>query len=294
MCWLKRRELLKKIKLLSVILLSFLIVGCKEYGEKRVVRLIYADCDKISLYYYDFTKDKPEYSKAEKTNKGIEDTLVEMLSENNYDLKLCKYAVIDKDIINNKSKEIFCALTNAKFSPDIVILAGNVNDNPEKIIETDKSNYPIYNYIYKNGNLDAIIEDSEKMEKNIIINNKFYKKLDRNQSFAMDVINNVTNNGVYKFYSDNKILSAELSGITTFCSVDKNILNINVNALLKSYKGMPSGIESKQKISNMIEDDLEKNIKSLIDDKLICDRFNLLWYRKVKNFEKIKIQVKII
>jgi len=284
---------LKIIRLCLVFLVLLLLTGCKEYGEKRIVTLFMADSEKVSLYYYDFSAEKPTYLKEEKDNNGLKNTLTEMLAENDYDLKLCKYAVVSEDIINNIN-ELYFALTDTRFAPDIVVLKGDTNKTAEEYIELKKDRYPLYNYRYRDESTSCIVENAEDEEKNIIINNMLYKTLNRQQGFCIDILADNSNTGVYYFVKDEKNYSAELSGINTFHSVRDNILYININAVLKSYKGMPSDKNCKKQMEKMLAEDIRYNIKSLLSDKTITEKFDILWYKNVENFEKININVNII
>lgn len=285
---------MKKLSVFIVLFAAVLMTGCKEFGEKRIVTLLLADREKISVYYYDFSAENPTYLKEEKENNGIKNTLTELLSENDYDLKLCKYAVVSEDIIKNNINELFFALTDTRFAPDIVILQGDTQADAEKYMELKKDNYPIYNYNFDNGLIDAIVETADGGEKNVIVDNSLYKKLDEQQAFVLDMLCNKVKNGEYIFEYENENLSANLDMINTYYSVSNNVLKISINAVIKNYKGLPADKKYKQQISELLKSDIKSNAEILMKDSFIAENLNLLWFKDVKEFNKIKIEVNVI
>lgn len=285
---------MKKLSIVIVFLAAICMTGCKEYGEKRIVTLLLADKEKIAVYYYDFSAEKPTYLKEEKVNNGIKNTLIELLAENDYDLKLCKYAVVSEDVIKNDINELFFALTDARFAPDIVILQGDTEADAEKYMELEKDNYPIYDYNFDNGLIDAAVEMADSDEKNIIIDNNLYKKINDRQSFVLDMLCNKVKGGEYIFQQGNKNLSANLDRINTYYSVKNGVLKISITAVVKSYKGLPSDKKYKQQLSDLLKTDIKSNAESLLKDSLIAENLNLLWFRQVKEFSKIKVETNIL
>ncbi|MBR2028899.1 MAG: hypothetical protein IKA10_07950 [Oscillospiraceae bacterium] len=285
---------MKKVKLITVAVVCLLFTGCKEYGEKRIVNFVTADSDKIAVYYYDFSKEEPGYIREEKENKGIKDTLVQILSEEDYNLKLCKYAVVSKDITGDSINELFFGLTDCRFAPDIIILEGETNLDPEEYEKADRYAYPLYNYKVKETLVTGTVEKLNGNEKNIIIAGKLYKQLDGRQSFVFDILNRTKKQGIYVFENKGEILSAELEAINCYQFIKNNALNINITAVMKSYKGMPSEKQYKKTVEVLLEKDICKNIEDLISDEQITENFDLLWKVKNVDYDKITINVNIL
>ena len=285
---------MKKIKAVIIAVICLIFTGCGECGEKRIVNFITVDREKISVYYSDFSDKKPAYIKVEKENKGIKNTLTDILSEDDYDLKLCRFAVVNSDIADNSMNELFFALTDNRFAPDIIILEGDTNLKADEYQKINKSLYPVYNYNIKNGSLSGIVEQLEGKEKKIIINDKLYKKLNEQQGFVFDVLNNSIKNEMYVIENNGEIYSAELENINRCYSVTKDTLCINITATIKSYKGAPSNVTDKERIEKLVEADIKKNAGELLRDKTITENFNLLLNEKTDDFKKIEIDVNII
>lgn len=284
---------MKKISVVIFCIVCIVLSGCREYGEKRIVKLITVDGDNISLHYYNYSADKPSYLVEKGENKGIENTLTELLSQNEYDLKLCKYAVCDTNIMLYKADELYDALIKTKFSPDIIILQGDTTAETENIINTSDKNYPIYNYYADSGKITGIIENLDNTEKNIIIDSTYYKTLDERQSFILDVLSNTVRKGRFTFEKSGKLFSADVEGINTFYSVNDNTLNINISAVLKSFKGMSAGEESKNEMKKMLREEWTREVELLLEDEKITDKFNILWYGKIENFNSLKVNIGI-
>ena len=284
---------MKIIKILIVAAVCLVFTGCKEYGEKRIVNLITVNSDKIAVYYYDFSKEEVTYLKEEKVNTGIKNTLVSMLSEADYDLKLCRYAVVSDEIIHNKIKELYFALTDNRFAPDIIILEGKTNLEPEEYKKTDEYAYPLYNYSVKNNMISCAVEKLDNNEKSIVIDNSFYRLLNRQQSFAFDILSRTKKQGTYVWENNETELSAELDKINTFYSVENRTLYINITAVIKSYKGMQAGSEYKKIIKDLIEKDICNNVTEMLEDKIMTNKFNLLLYEKSEHYDKINVNVNV-
>lgn len=283
---------MKTIKILIIAVLCAFFVGCKEYGEKRIVNFITLDKDSIALYYYNFNKED-KFLKEERENTGIKNTLIQMLSENQYDLKLCRYAIITSDITNDIN-ELFFALTDSRFAPDIIILEGETNLDAEEYIKADNTSYPLYNYKINNNLISCVIEKFNENEKNIVINNKVYKKLYEQQSAVFDILDKSEKHLTYVFESDGKKISAELDNINTFYYIKANTVGINITATMKSYKGMAAGEGEKRLVKELLEKDIKQNVIELISDKTIAETFNLLWYSNIENIESFNINVNIL
>ena len=284
---------MKKIKLL-LLLVCCMLTGCREYGEKRIVSTVVADKEAVAVYYYDFTGDKPDYQKEERYNQGLKSTLTEILSQNDYSLKLCRYAVVSEDIIAEGVDKIFYALTDNRFALDMVIIEGDTGLDAEEYEKIDKNGYPIYNYSFSNIGVDAVIENMSSDEKKLIVENKVYRQLNPSQSFVFDIVNNTENDGIYTIISDKTTIMAQLDKINTFYCIQNAELNINITAILKSYKGMPSDRKTKEYVCSQLEKDIEYQTKTLLEDKIITDRFDLLWYRQAGKYEDVKINVNVM
>ena len=288
-----RRKVLKIVKVL-VLLVCILFTGCREYGEKRIVSTVVVDNDKVLLYYYDFSQENPVFLKEEKQNTGIENTLTDLLSHNDYNLKLCKYAVVSEDIVDGRINEMFYALTDNRFATDVVIIEGDTGLSAEDYEKINKKDYPVYNYRVKNNSINAVVEKMSSEEKKIIIENKTYRELDSSQSFVFDVITNVSDGGNYIIKHNEKTIAAELEKPDTFFHIKNNILYMNITAVLKSYKGVPADIYNKEWVRSLLEKDMYYQVKNLIEDKIITENFDLIWYGKVGSFNDIKIEVNIL
>lgn len=284
---------LKKFKIVLLLSMIFLLTGCREYGEKRIVKLITIDEEKISLYYYDYSEEEPSYIVKEKENNGIENTVTELLSEADYDLKLCKYAVCNEYIVENEAEKVFFALTNAKFSPDIAVLEGDTGAGAEKYITMENTGYPVYNFQIKDDKITGIIENADNGKKNIIMESEFYKELDEKHSILADILSGSIKRCIYVFENENKMLSANLENISLHGYVENECLNINITAWLKSYKGMSADKEEKKKIAELLRNDMKNNIQEILEDKQIVKVLNVLWYEKLYSFDEIKTEVDI-
>lgn len=286
---------MKIIKSATVILLSVLILcGCSSYGEKRIVKLITIDRDSVKLHYYDYSKDDPSFLVEEKHNSGVENTLVELLSEAEYDLKLCQYAVCSSDMVKNSTAEIYSALINTKFSPDITIIVGDTADKAETYTKMKTGDYPLYTYKEDYKGITGVVENYDKKEKEIIISSRYYKTLDDRSSFVFDVLSGNIKNGVYAFERNGENISVTLENIMVFHSAEKDMLKINITARLKSYKGLPADEINKSKAALYAQADIAATARALTDDAYLAENLNLLWYGKTANFDGVKINVKII
>lgn len=273
--------------------MCFLFTGCKEYGEKRIVKLITIDKEQITLYYYDYTSDTPSYLKESIVNTGIENSITELLYTAEYDLKLCEYAVCDSYIIQNSVPELFYGLINSKFSPNIKIIEGDLSDNNEKYINLKNIYFPVYSYYINDNKINAVIDNAESKEKNIIINNSYYKKISEEESFLLDILLADIKEGFYNFKSGEKNYSAELENIDVICSNKNNMAYVNINAVLKSYKGLSSGKEEKSLMTDIIKNSIENNMYNILADQVMTDNLNLSWFKKLYNTEAIKVTVNI-
>lgn len=280
-------------KIISLMLFAVILNGCTEYGEKRIVKLITIDKDNIAVYYYDYSQEKTAYLKEERENNGIENTIVQLLSENQYDLKLCKYAVCDKETVTDGISSVYKGLMHSKFSPDIVIIAGDTSADYEKYIEMEDKNYPVYTCFSKDNLITGVVETADSTDKNIIIDSVLYKTLEREQSFVFDILNNNVNKGIYSFLKDGNNLSANLEQLSAYYYVKDGVLNICISAELKSYKGMPSDEKNKQLFIKLLEDSIKLNAKELIEDKKLAENLNLLWYRNIEDFNTVNIEADI-
>lgn len=279
-----------KMVILSATLL--LLTSCGDYGEKRIVKLVTADKETISFYYYDFTQEKPSFAVEQKENTGIENTITDILSENDYNLKLCSFVICDMSVIESNINELTSALLNSRFSPDICIVEGNTQDY-EKYTDKPKSDYPLYSYNMTDGFINGVVENIDKNEKHIVQQNKVIRTLDRRQSFTVDAIGNIIDKGVYLFENQDKILTANLENINTFYSTENGKVNITLSAILKNYKGMPANKTSKEQFINLLEYNLDKDIREIYDDKILIKCLNLDWYTQLYKTDKIKVNIVI-
>lgn len=271
-----------------------MLTGCHEYGEKRIVSTVVADKDVVAVYYYDFTQESTAYLKEVRQNNGIKTALTEILSQNDYNLKMCRYAVVSEEIVNNGINEVFFALTDNRFAPDTVIIEGNTKLAAEDYENINKPFYPVYNYSFKNSGVNAVIEKISSGEKIIVIDNKVYRELDSSQSIVFDILCNVTGDCIYMINDNNTVIMAELNKANAFRYAEKNNLTINISAVLKSYKGMPSDNRTKESVCRMLEKDISYQVKSLLTDKTLADNFGILWYENTDDFEDISVNVNII
>ena len=282
----------KFFKFICTLIVFIILTGCNDYGEKRIVKFITVDKNNIALYYYDYRSQTPDYCSEIKENKGIENTLTELLSTADYDLKLCKYAVCDRDIIENNITELFYGLTNSKFSPDIIITVTDKIEDYNKYTNINLDNYPLYNCYIDDMGINTIVEDFQK-NKMVILNGKFYKKLCNEESFAFDVINNKINKGIYTFDYYGKTISVQLENIRKQYSVQDNVLRLKIQAALKNYKGIPSGKEDKKDLVEIVENSLCYNIENTLNDNLMSEKLKLIWYINICEFDNINISVDI-
>lgn len=289
----KGGAVVKKVKLILLLMLCLAFTGCRQYGEKRIVKLVTVDRDYISLYYYDYSQEKPSYLKAEKANSGIENTLVELLNESRYDLKLCKYAICDGETVRYGMQSLYTALMDARFSPDIIVAEGDTTQDAEKYIDSDQKKYPLYSCKAAEG-ITAVVENYDLGIKNMVVNSQLYTTLGTEQSVVFDMLTANIKSGSYSFKSNDSSFSAVLEGISVFYSVENGKLNINICASLKSYKGMAADKQSKAEFVDLLQKSIEKNALQLINDKTLAESFDLLWYGKVKPFDSVAINVKII
>ncbi len=281
----------KFIRILIIILLLFVLSGCSEFGEKRIVKLITIDKQNISLYYYDYSQEKPAYIVEKVNNNGISDSLTELLAENSYDLKLCQYAVCSEDIIKEEINEVFYALMNCKFSPYISLIVGDTKENSTKYIEYPTGKHPLYTYSINNNKISGIVEVPDENEKIIIVDNHADNVFSRNKSFVFDLLTGKIKEGIYCFEKDEKTYSANLEKLSVFYSADKDVLNINISGIIQEYKGLPAGSDAKESFKNLIIHDIQKQITELF---LNSDESSLIYTNYYKNYlhlENIKTEI---
>ncbi len=284
---------MNKIKILFIIVMIIMLSGCKNYGEKRIVKLLTINQSKISIYYYDYSKDEVGYLKEEREYTDIGNSLTDILSEKDYELKLCQYAVVEDEVIHNKLNELFFSLTNSKFSSDIAIIETENFEDIEKYIDLKQRNYPIYTYWINENTVSGVIENPDTMEKDIIIANNVYKTLTPQQSFIFDAINKKVKKGIYFFEEDEKKYSINLDNIDIYYYVKDEVIYMNFSCNIKNYKGAPSGQKNKSELINLAKKNLQEVITSIISDDIIRDKFNLLWYRQVEYFDSVSININI-
>ncbi|MBQ7816771.1 MAG: hypothetical protein IJ339_05410 [Oscillospiraceae bacterium] len=285
---------MKKIKVFILFITVFLLTGCKEYGEKRIVTLMTADSENVAVYYYDFSSDEPSYLKEERENNGIENALIDILSKADYNLKLCKYAVVSKDIVESRINEVFFAVTDARFATDIAVIEGDTEKPAEFYTKIEKSNYPLYTYKVRDNNITGIVEKADENEKHIIYNNSLYKTIDPKQSFVIDMLTESIDRGIYVFENNTQQLAAYMENISSFYSEKDDNLHINISAVLKSYKGMPAGDKERQQFVELLKKSIKKETENILEDDIIVQSCDLLWYSKVEKFENVTVNIKII
>ena len=284
---------MKKYKIAIVLIMLLMFTGCNEYGEKRIVKLLTINEENITLYYYDYSKDKPVYLTETMVNTGIENTLTDLLSIAEYDLKLCEYAVCSEDVIENNMTELFEGLINSKFSPCIVVVEGKITGDDEKYIDIEKKNYPLYTAHMTEAGVTSIVENADNYEKKIITDGVLYKTLYQQESFVLDVLGGKIKQGTYIFESAGKKYAVKLENIKLNYSFDGNNLNLKIDAVLKSYKGLSSNKEDKKLISEMAERSIKKNADNIFNDALLTDKFKLLWYKAINDVNQINVSVNI-
>ena len=280
--------------MIFVITICVLFSGCKEYGEKRIVNFIVADDKKIAVYYYDFSSEEETSIKEEYLNMGIENTLVDMLSDHEYNLKLCRYIVVDEEYLQNNIREIYFALTDCRFAPDIVILAGDTNLEFAEYLNTDKRYYPIYNYKFYNDDICGVVERLNGNGKILIYNDRVIQKIDDKTSLIFDILNNIAKTVVYTFEYQDSLISAKLDNIKTFQYTDRDTLNISVTAIMKNYKGMAADIERREYLKQLLEEDIHKQAQTLLQDTFLAEKFGLVWCGKTSDYKNVNINVNII
>ena len=287
---------MKKIKLILALIAFVVFYGCignSGHGDSRIVKLVTIDDENITIYCYDYSEEKPSYTKVQMKNSGVENTIAEILSQNRYNLKLCRYVVCGENIVDNDINSVFSALIESKFSPDIAIINGDVNDG-EKYIEEVNDLYPIYSYKLADNKINGVVRNADTAENKIIVDSSLYKTMDKEQSFVFDILNGNIKNGIYLFEKDNKNYVAEMERISVYNTVVDNVLKVNIFADLKSYKGMTADAYSKKEFSKYLENNIKENGERIYNDEVIVAKFNLLWYSKIENFADIEINVCII
>ena len=284
---------MNKIKILIVVAIVIMLSGCKDYGEKRIVKLLTVDQSKVSIYYYDYSKEEVDYLKEEREYTDIGNVLTDILSEEDYELKLCQYVVVEKEVIHNKLNELFFSLTNSKFSPDIAIIETENPEDIKKYIDLKQRNYPIYTYCIDGNTISGVIENPDTMEKDIIISDNVYKILTPQQSFIFDIINKKINKGIYFFENEGKKYSINFDNLDVYCYVKDDILYMNFSGNIKNYKGAPSGDKDKKKLIELAQKNIQEVVSSIISDDIIAEKFNILWYRQVDYFDSIIININI-
>ncbi|MBE6887382.1 MAG: hypothetical protein E7484_03060 [Ruminococcaceae bacterium] len=281
------------MKFFKLIILSavLLLTACSDYGEKRIVKLVTVNKENISFYYYDFKAEKPSFVIEQKQNTGIENTMTDILSENDYNLKLCSFVVCDKAVVEDNIGELVSALFNSRFSPDVSVVAGNTEEDCEKYTYMQNGKYPLHSYNMSKEALNGVVENAETHEKYVIYNSKTVRTLDDRKSFAVDAAGNAVTKGVYTFDNQGKTLTANLENINTFYSTENGMVNVTLSAILKNYKGMPANKESKQQFINLLEYNLDKDIRDIYEDSILTECLNLDWFRKAYNTDKIKVNI---
>lgn len=284
---------MKRLNIVLLLSVLTLFTGCREYGEKRIVKLVTIDKENVSLYYYDYSSDKPAYLTETAKNNGVEDTLTQLLSENDYDLKLCQFAVCEASIVNENMENLFFALTNSKFSPHISVIIGDTTEESAKYIDYDDSSYTLFTYMVNENNITGIVENPDENTKNVIIDNKLYRQLSSQQSFVLDILGKKLKEGIYAFKYNDKNFSAQLENITVFYSVKDKIMTVNISAILKSYKGMASNEKAKKEFLAILSNQFKKDAADLFSDVKLAQKFNLLWYKNIADFDKVDVKILI-
>ena len=284
---------MKKISVTLVCFIFVILLGFREYSEKQIVKLVTIDDNNITMYCYDYSKEEPSYTKYTMKNNGTENTLAELLSQRQYNLKLCRYVVCDEIVIDNDINDVFSALIQSKFSPDIAVIKGDTNES-EKYIDNINDLYPLYGYKIVDDKIYGVVRDADEGVNNIIADSMLYTTLDKEHSFVFDILAGHIKNGIYTFKKDNKIYTAELERMSVYNTVVNDILNVNITANLKSYKGMPAGKVAKKEFETYLCESIKHNAADIYNDKIIADVFNLDWYRKVEKYTDVKINVYVI
>lgn len=279
--------------LILIMSLSMVLTGCKEYGEKRIVKLITIDKENVALYYYDYSAEKPSYLVEQVPNNGIENSMTELLSQNNYDLKLCQFAVCDEQVITSDINGIFFALTNSKFSPHISVVTGEKTDDFEKYIDYPIGSYPLFTYTVEDNNITGIVENVDTKTKKMIIKDNIYTEISADKSFVLDILTGKTKNGIYTFENNDKKFSAVLQNLNSYCYVKNGILNVRITGIIQSYKGMASNENAKTNFEYLLNNHIKNNAELLFNDSMIAESMNLLWYKNISAFNSVKIITEI-
>lgn len=284
---------MNKIKIFAVLMLIMLLAGCGEYTDKRIVKLVTVDNKKVSIYYYDFSQENPSYLIEQADNNGIQDTFTQLLSEADYDLKLCRFVICEKSVITDNIAEMFYAVVNSGFSPDTAIMEGDTGEKTEDYIEDLKSDYPLYSYYVDNNKITGIVENTENKERHLIVDNKLYKTLSERQSFVFDVMCKTVNKGSYTFEKDDKLLTAVLENTDVYYTDNNGVMQINIVSVLKSYKGITANKNNKTAMTELLKTNMEKDIMYLYNDTVLAEKFKLNWYKNISGAESIKVNITI-
>lgn len=285
---------MKAVKLVFLCVCLTVLCGCGDYGEKRIVKLITISDEEIAAYCYDFEQNKPTYTAYKSDNNGIGQTLTEMFSDGDYTLKLCQSVIVEEKIIDNSMQQLVYALTDNRLSPDACIMLGNTDEECEKYIGGKIGNYPIYSYKMQDKNICGVVENADTKEKALIVDSQKYTVLSPDESAVFDILSGIDGKVDYCFDADGVKLLANLENVSLFYYIDDDILNITISALLKSYKGMPAGKDEKQQFIKLIQQSINNNAVKLLKDRVVAENYDLLWYKNVKKFDKIMVNVNII
>lgn len=288
---------MKKINLIFLLILLLSLTGCKEYGEKRIVKMLTITQQEISVIYYNYSTHEVQYDKVSKENAGIQNTIVDILKNDRYDLKLCQYCIVDEAIAKEQLTEVFSALNNSKFSPDINLVCTDNFINIEKYLQQTLIKNPIYNFDYRSNTINATLPLKKSENSKIIISDgKKNKIINETQYTILDILTNQSNSYRYNFYEKNQALSADLENATTSYGVKNNTLCIDIFARLVAYRGMSSGDKIKNDFLQILKKSIDSQVRGIYKQEILTDQYNLFWYNQVKPFSKekeIKITINI-
>lgn len=292
---------MKKFRVIYILLLLIqmliFLTGCKEYGEKRIVKMLSITEDEISMLVYNYAGEKVQYDTISKKNDGIQNTIIDILKKEKFDLKLCQYCFIDEATADNKAKEVFLALNSAKFSPDINLVATNDFEDMERHLGEDLIKNPIYNFTYDKGEINGTIPLENATKSEIIIkNSKKQIVINETQLVLLNILTNKTSKHRYNFFYGGQSYSADLENATTSYGAQNNTLDVEIFTRLVSYKGMSVGQKEKREFETIMRQSMEEEAEKIFKNTDLTEEYNLFWYNNVKSIAtdgKVSVKIQI-
>ncbi|MEG0019797.1 MAG: hypothetical protein RR728_04545, partial [Oscillospiraceae bacterium] len=243
----------------------------------------------ISVMCYSYGADKVQYDKLAQKNEGLQNSVVELLKDGSFDLKLCQYCIVDSYVAKYQIQELFSALNNAKFSPDINVVAADNFEAIEEYLDGNEVKNPIYNWQLNSKGISAKMPIIGKENAEIVmLNSCFYTTIKENQAYFIRTITNMPSKGSYNFNYGDKIFSAVLEDANTYYSVKNNVLTVKLMAKLATYRGMTSGKNNREEFIQLAQQTIKREIEAIYEDDGLVEQYNLFWYKKVKEFDTEK------